>query len=91
MFRARVYPIPARGEKRIKVSYTEILKAERSLVRYAYPLNTERFSFRPLNSEEYFRLLFEKAGIAKYISVAKNIIVNYEGVNYKIVDVPTNE
>jgi Ca-activated chloride channel family protein len=48
MFRARVYPIPARGEKRIRLSYTEILKAEKNLVRYVYPLNTERFSLHPL-------------------------------------------
>lgn len=48
MFRARVYPIPARGEKRIKISYTEILKSEDRLVRYLYPLNTEKFSARPL-------------------------------------------
>jgi Ca-activated chloride channel family protein len=48
MFRARVYPIPARGEKRIQLAYTEILKAEKNLVRYSYPLNTERFSLRPL-------------------------------------------
>jgi len=48
MFRARVYPIPARGEKRIKLSYTEILKSEARLVRYLYPLNTEKFSARPL-------------------------------------------
>ncbi len=49
MFRARVYPIPAKGEKRIKLSYTEILKSESRLVRYLYPLNTERFSARPLD------------------------------------------
>ena len=48
LFRARVYPIPARGEKRIKLSYTEILKSESRLVRYLYPLNTEKFSARPL-------------------------------------------
>jgi len=48
MFRARVYPIPARGEKRIKISYAEILKAETNLVRYNYPLNTERFSHHPI-------------------------------------------
>lgn len=48
MFRARVYPIPARGEKRIKISYAEILKAETNLVRYNYPLNTERFSLHPI-------------------------------------------
>ena len=48
LFRARVYPIPAKGEKRIKLSYTEILKSESRLVRYLYPLNTEKFSALPL-------------------------------------------
>ena len=48
MFRARVYPIPANGEKRVQISYTEVLKAESGLVRYLYPLNTERFSRDPL-------------------------------------------
>ncbi|MCK4805293.1 MAG: hypothetical protein KAT88_12075, partial [Spirochaetes bacterium] len=38
------------------------------------------------NSEEYFRLLSAKPGIAKYLSVAKNVIVSFEGVNYKIID-----
>jgi len=48
LFRARVYPIPANGEKRVQISYTEVLKAENGLVRYVYPLNTERFSRDPL-------------------------------------------
>jgi len=48
MFRARIFPIPAQGEKRIRLSYTEVLKSESRLVRYLYPLNTEKFSFRPL-------------------------------------------
>jgi Ca-activated chloride channel family protein len=48
LFRARVYPIPARGEKRVQISYTEVLKAENGLVRYLYPLNTERFSRDPI-------------------------------------------
>ena len=48
MFRARIYPIPARGEKRIQLSYTEILKAENNLIKYLYPLNTERFTLKPI-------------------------------------------
>ena len=48
LFRARVYPIPARGEKRVQISYTQVLKAENGLVRYLYPLNTERFSRDPI-------------------------------------------
>lgn len=47
-FQARVYPIPAFGEKRVQIAYEEILLAERGLVHYVYPLDTERFSSRPL-------------------------------------------
>ncbi|MGC9361185.1 MAG: VIT domain-containing protein, partial [Anaerolineae bacterium] len=47
-FRARIYPIPPHGERRIEISYTEVLPLEAGLVRYVYPLNTERFSTRPL-------------------------------------------
>jgi Ca-activated chloride channel family protein len=48
LFRARIFPIPAKGERRIQLTYTEVLKAERGLVKYSYPLNTERFSAEPI-------------------------------------------
>jgi Ca-activated chloride channel family protein len=49
LFRARVYPIPANGEKRVQISYTEVLRSDSGLVKYLYPLNTERFSRDPLD------------------------------------------
>ena len=48
MFRAQVSPIPANGEKRIQLSYSQIVKSDGDIVRYLYPLNTEKFSSRPL-------------------------------------------
>lgn len=48
LFKASVYPIPARGDVRIKISYTEKLTEDSNLVRYRYPLNTEKFSSAPL-------------------------------------------
>ena len=47
-FRARIYPIAPWGEKRVEIEYSELLTADRGLVRYTYPLNTEKFSARPL-------------------------------------------
>lgn len=47
-FRARVYPIPANGDKRIRLSYVEVAKKTGNVCRYVYPLSTERFSARPL-------------------------------------------
>ena len=48
-FRARIYPIPAWGEKRVEIEYSEVLPADAGLVRYVYPLSTEKFSSRPLD------------------------------------------
>ncbi|HEY61235.1 MAG TPA: VWA domain-containing protein [Anaerolineae bacterium] len=47
--KARIFPIPPGEERRIELEYTEVLKAENGLVRYLYPLNTEKFSLSPLD------------------------------------------
>ena len=47
---ARIFPIPAGDERRIEISYTELLAADQGLHRYRYPLDTERFSARALES-----------------------------------------
>lgn len=49
-FQARIFPIPPHSEKRVDISYTQILKADNGLVKYVYPLSTEKFSPQPLDS-----------------------------------------
>ena len=49
-FRARIYPIPPDGERRIEIQYSQVLTSENGLVEYLYPLNTEKFSREPLDS-----------------------------------------
>jgi Ca-activated chloride channel family protein len=45
---ARIFPIPPGGSRKIDLEYTEVLPVEDGLVRYVYPLNTEKFSAQPL-------------------------------------------
>ncbi len=45
---ARVYPIPPGGSRRIELEYSQVLEQDSGLVSYTYPLNTEKFSFQPL-------------------------------------------
>jgi Ca-activated chloride channel family protein len=78
MFRARVFPIPARGEKRIQISYTEVLKAERGFVRYLYPLNTERFSLTPLEDLSLTVSIESRAPITTVYSPSHKISVRTE-------------
>jgi len=47
---ARIFPIPPQGERRVELEYTQALTADNGLVRYLYPLNTEKFSAEPLQS-----------------------------------------
>ena len=45
---ARIFPVPPQGERRVELEYTQALSAENGLVRYVYPLSTEKFSMWPL-------------------------------------------
>lgn len=45
LFQARVYPVPARGEVRIKIAYDEVLKYDAGVIGYRYPLKADQFGF----------------------------------------------
>lgn len=45
---ARIFPIPPGGSRVIELEYSQVLEMDGGLVRYLYPLNTEKFSARPL-------------------------------------------
>jgi Ca-activated chloride channel family protein len=47
---ARIFPIPPQGERRVELEYSQALTAENGLVRYIYPLSTEKFSAQPIES-----------------------------------------
>ena len=45
---ASVFPIPPGETREVKISYEQVLTADAGLIRYIYPLNTEQFSWQPL-------------------------------------------
>lgn len=47
-FKVRIFPIEANGKKHVNIQYTQLLKSDTGLIEYTYPLNTEKFSARPL-------------------------------------------
>jgi len=47
-FRVSVFPIPAGGRRRVVLKYDQLLKTDGGTTEYLYPLNTEKFSARPL-------------------------------------------
>ena len=47
-FQASIFPIPPGDERRVELAYSQILENDGGLVKYVYPLDTERFSAEPL-------------------------------------------
>jgi Ca-activated chloride channel family protein len=50
VFKVRIFPIEPNSRKRVKLSYTQVLKADSGLIAYTYPLNTEKFSSKPVKN-----------------------------------------
>ncbi len=48
LFKARIFPIEPHSKKRVKISYNQILEKDNGTIEYLYPLNTEKFSAKPL-------------------------------------------
>jgi len=47
-FKASIFPIDPGDEREVELAYTQVLKNDGGLVKYVYPLDTERFSAQPL-------------------------------------------
>lgn len=73
---ARIFPIPSKGERRIELEYTQALTAENGLVRYIYPLNTEKFSALPLESVQISVVIQASMPIRATYSPSHNVGVS---------------
>lgn len=93
LFKVRIFPIEPMSEKRIKISYSEILKKEGKTVEYIYPLNTEKFSSVPIkevsiraevNSSENIGNIYCPTHKTEIIRKnAKNAVMGFEASNAK--------
>ncbi len=78
MFKASVYPIPAHGETRIKLYYSEVLKLNGGICGYRYTLATEKFSRDPLQSVKVTVKINSKTPIKSIYSPSHNVRVEKE-------------
>ncbi|MBI5303382.1 MAG: VWA domain-containing protein [Chloroflexi bacterium] len=79
LFQASIFPIPPNSEKRVEIEYAQVLKAEQGLVRYVYPLNTEKFSPKPLKNVSVSVSLKSSAAIKAIYSPSHNVSVSRSG------------
>lgn len=80
-FRASVYPIPAHGDKRIRLNYAEIAGRSGHTYRYVYPLSTERFSAKPLEHCKVSIKISSKRPISNIYSPTHMVDVDQASAN----------
>lgn len=78
LYRARVFPIPANGDKQMKLSYDEVLSRRSGsgeLHHYRYGLSTEKFSAQPLQNASISVTLESKQSLKNIYSPSHEISV----------------
>ncbi len=78
-FRRASFPFHRKSEKRVEIEYSQVLKAEQGLVRYVYPLNTEKFSPTPLANVSVNVSVKSNAAIKAIYSPSHNVGVSRSG------------
>ncbi len=78
-FQASIFPIPPGGQRRIELTYSQVLPQTDGLVHYRYPLNTEKFSSTDIGEVAVTVHLADKAPIRAIYSPSHPVQVVREG------------
>ena len=76
---ASIFPIPPGGERRIELEYTQVLQADAGLIRYRYPLNTEKFSTKPLEEVSVSVEVRSAQPVAAVYSPSHSVAIDRQG------------
>src|SRR5262249_34563439 len=74
-----IFPIEPNSHKRITLSYSQVLKSDSGLVSYVYPLNTEKFSAKPINDVSLKIELSTKHPLKSIYSPSHAVEIKHDG------------
>lgn len=80
-FQASIFPIPPGDERRIELTYSQVLAQDNGLTHYRYPLNTEKFSARDIEDVSVTVTITGKAALRAIYSPSHPIQVVREGAS----------
>ncbi len=87
--------VPPKGERRIQLEYSQVIKADSGLARYTYPLRTDQFTQQPTASLAVSIDIKSKHGLKTIYSPTHEVAVNrkddnratisYKGTNVQVL------
>ncbi len=84
-FRLRIYPIEPRAGKRVRITYTQLLRNDAGLVEYVYPLATEKFSSTALKDVSVRVSLDGKLPLKSVLSPTHSVEIKRTGDTRAVV------
>jgi Ca-activated chloride channel family protein len=91
LFRVHVYPIEGNSHKRVRITYSEVLKMDAGLVSYTYPLNTEKFSSAPIRDVSVSVELKSDQPITSIYSPTHSVEIKRDGSLHATVGYETKD
>lgn len=91
LFKARIFPIEANGRKRITLSYSQLLKADSGLVNFVLPMNTDKFSAKPVKNVSLKVELETKRPLKSIYSPSHKVEIKRSGGNKAVVGYEARE
>lgn len=85
LFKVRIFPIEPNSKKRITFSYSQLLKSDNNLVSYELPLNTEKFSAKPLKNVSVKVEMQTTRPIKSIYSPSHSVEIKRDGANKAVV------
>ena len=79
MFRTSVFPIPPGAERKVTLRYTQLLKRERDVVEFVYPLSTQRFTAKPIQRLSLTMRIESKDAIKSIYSPVYDATIRRDG------------
>jgi len=90
-YRARIYPIPAGGERRIVITYSELLTQDAGVVEYMYPMSTEQFSTEPVGETVFNARITSADPIASVYCSSHNVSIDKADQRHATVSYEEND
>jgi len=81
LFKVRIFPIEPNSKKRITLRYTQLLKADTGLIAYEMPLNTAKYSSKPIKSVSVKLDLETKHSLKSIYSPSHAVEIKRDGPN----------
>ena len=80
-FQANVFPVPAGGQRTLRLEYSQVLTKDSGLIRYVYPTAAERFSARPSQETSFSISITSTQPLRSIYSPTHDVIVTRTGEN----------